>query len=67
LIVRNLCEQTIDQSRFFPRRIPMKAAVLYKYKQPLVIEEIDLDPPKQGEVLVRMTSSGVCHSDYHTM
>ncbi len=45
----------------------MKAAVLYEYKQPLVIEEIDLDPPKQGEVLVRMTSSGVCHSDYHTM
>lgn len=31
--------------------------------RPLVIEEIDLDPPGPGEVLVKMTAAGLCHSD----
>jgi Zn-dependent alcohol dehydrogenase len=29
------------------------------------IEEITLDPPREGEVLVKMTVAGVCHSDDH--
>ena len=29
------------------------------------VEEIDLDPPKAGEVLVRVTAAGLCHSDDH--
>ena len=45
----------------------MKAAVLYEPKQPLKIEEIDIQPPKQGEVAIRMGAAGVCHSDYHVM
>ena len=45
----------------------MRAAVLYEYNTPLVIEEVELDPPREGEVLVRMAASGVCHSDYHTV
>ena len=32
----------------------------------LTIEEIELDPPKKHEVLVRMQAAGVCHSDLHT-
>jgi len=40
-----------------------KAAVLRKPKSPLEIEEIELDPPKAGEVLVKVGASGVCHSD----
>ena len=44
----------------------MKAAVLYEYGAPLVIEELELDPPREGELLVRMAASGVCHSDLHT-
>ena len=43
----------------------MKAAVLYKPREPLVIEEVELDPPKHGEVLVKMAASGICHSDVH--
>src|SRR5207237_636248 len=43
----------------------MKAAVLYEYQKPLVVEEVELDDPKAGEVLVRTAASGVCHSDYH--
>ena len=41
----------------------MKAAVLYAKHQPLRVEEVDLDPPRQREVLVKMAASGVCHSD----
>ncbi len=44
-----------------------KAAVMYGVNQPLVIEEIELDDPKPGEVLVKTGASGVCHSDLHFM
>lgn len=43
----------------------MKAAVCYAYDQPLVIEEIELDPPKTGEVKVRVVACAICHSDVH--
>lgn len=45
----------------------MKAAVLYRTKQPLQVEEVDLAPPGEGEVMVRIGAAGVCHSDYHFM
>jgi Zn-dependent alcohol dehydrogenase len=43
----------------------VRAAVLYEYGKPLEIEEIELDPPKAGEVLIRMAASGICRSDWH--
>src|SRR5215471_6410819 len=43
------------------------AAVCYAPHQPLIVEELELDAPKEGEVLVRIASAGVCHSDYHVM
>lgn len=43
----------------------MKAAVCYEIGKPLVVEEITLDPPKQGEVKVKMAATAVCHSDIH--
>jgi S-(hydroxymethyl)glutathione dehydrogenase/alcohol dehydrogenase len=43
------------------------AAVCYAPHTPLSVEELDLDEPKEGEVLVRIASAGVCHSDYHVM
>ncbi len=45
----------------------MKAAVLYEPNQPLVVEEVELDEPKAGEVLVKIAAAGVCHSDFHIM
>jgi S-(hydroxymethyl)glutathione dehydrogenase/alcohol dehydrogenase len=45
----------------------VRAAVLYEFDAPLVVEELELDPPKAGEVLVRMAASGVCHSDLHVV
>lgn len=38
-------------------------AVLYEYNTPLVIEELELDSPQKGEVLVEMKAAGICHSD----
>ncbi len=43
----------------------MKAAVCYAFGQPLVVEEIEIDPPEAGEVCVRMTAVAICHSDLH--
>jgi S-(hydroxymethyl)glutathione dehydrogenase/alcohol dehydrogenase len=43
----------------------MKAAVFYGPGQPLTIEQVDIDEPKEREVVVRTVASGVCHSDLH--
>ncbi len=45
----------------------MKAAVLYEANTPVVIEELDMEEPAQGEVLVKLGASGVCHSDWHVV
>src|SRR5262249_61833662 len=45
----------------------MKAAVLFKPHEPLQVVDCDLDPPKAGEVRVKMKASGVCQSDWHIM
>ncbi|MBM3730433.1 MAG: NDMA-dependent alcohol dehydrogenase [Actinobacteria bacterium] len=42
-----------------------KAAILWELNKPWSVEEIDLDPPGPGEVLVNMVASGMCHSDEH--
>ncbi len=42
-----------------------RAAVFTDAGHPVSIETLALDVPHPGEVLVRMTSSGVCHSDLH--
>ncbi|MGB7450555.1 MAG: S-(hydroxymethyl)glutathione dehydrogenase, partial [Lysobacterales bacterium] len=39
-----------------------RAAVAIKAGQPLEVTEIDVEGPKQGEVLVRMVATGVCHT-----
>jgi S-(hydroxymethyl)glutathione dehydrogenase / alcohol dehydrogenase len=41
----------------------MKAAVLYEQRKPLVVEEIEIEDPHPGEVLVRMAAAGICRSD----
>ena len=42
-----------------------KAAVLWETNSPWSVEEIELDPPGPGEVLVKLAASGMCHSDEH--
>jgi S-(hydroxymethyl)glutathione dehydrogenase/alcohol dehydrogenase len=43
-----------------------KAAVAYKAGEPLVIEDVDLEGPKAGEVLIEIKATGVCHTDEFT-
>jgi len=45
----------------------MKAAVMREWKKPLSIEEVRIDEPGRGEVLVRTVASGICHSDLHML
>jgi Zn-dependent alcohol dehydrogenase len=45
----------------------MRAAVLRETGTPLHIENVELDEPKTGEVLIRIEAAGVCHSDLHYM
>ena len=39
--------------------------MLYEPNKPIEIEELDLDGPREGEVLIRYTHAGLCHSDVH--
>ncbi len=45
----------------------VKAAVAWGPGKPLSIEELDLEGPKKGEVLVRLHATGVCHTDAFTL
>lgn len=40
-----------------------RAAVAFAPGKPLEIVEIDVAPPKKGEVLIKVTHTGVCHTD----
>lgn len=44
-----------------------KAAVLFQVGQKLDIREVEVEPPRSGEVLIKMAAAGVCHSDRHVM
>jgi len=44
-----------------------RAAVAYKAGEPLVIEEVDLEGPQAGEVLVENMATGICHTDAFTL
>jgi S-(hydroxymethyl)glutathione dehydrogenase/alcohol dehydrogenase len=45
----------------------VKAAVLRAYKAPLEIEDVEIDAPGPGEVLVKTAATGICHSDLHVI
>jgi len=44
----------------------IKAAVLHQFGRPLQVEEVDLEEPREKEVLVKMVATGVCHTDLET-
>jgi alcohol dehydrogenase, propanol-preferring len=43
----------------------MKAAVVTAFKQPLVIEDRPIPEPGEGQILVKIEASGLCHTDMH--
>src|SRR6202040_688872 len=60
----------IARKNFFTEElnsIKTRAAVAWEADKPLLIEEVDLDGPKTGEVLVRIVATGVCHTDAFTL
>ena len=44
-----------------------RAAVAFAAGEPLKIVEIDVAPPRKGEVLVKISHTGVCHTDAFTL
>ena len=44
-----------------------RAAVAWEAGRPLEIEEIEVEGPREGEVLLRMVATGVCHTDAYTL
>ncbi len=51
------------------RGLPMKtkAAVAMEAGKPLIIDNLDLDGPREGEVLVEIKATGICHTDAFTL
>ncbi|WP_226663553.1 S-(hydroxymethyl)glutathione dehydrogenase/class III alcohol dehydrogenase [Microbulbifer aggregans] len=47
--------------------IKCKAAVAWKAGEPLSIEEVEVAPPKAGEVRIKLIATGVCHTDAFTL
>ena len=46
--------------------IQCKAAVAWEAKQPMVIETVEVAPPKAKEVRIHLIATGVCHTDAYT-
>src|ERR1044072_9258314 len=44
-----------------------RAAAAFEAKKPLEIVEVDLEGPRQGEVLVEIMATGICHTDAYTV
>jgi len=47
--------------------VKTRAAIMWEYGSDWSVEEVELDPPKSTEVLVRLVGSGMCHSDEHVL
>jgi S-(hydroxymethyl)glutathione dehydrogenase/alcohol dehydrogenase len=45
----------------------VRAAVAFEAGKPLTLEEVDLEGPRQGEVLVEVKATGICHTDEFTL
>ena len=45
--------------------VTMKAAVVHEFGKPLVIEEVPIPVPGNGQILVKVEACGVCHTDLH--
>ena len=53
-----------------PERIKImkaKASILFQVGQKLDLREVEVEPPRSGEVLIKMAAAGICHSDRHVM
>lgn len=44
-----------------------KAAILFEVRKKLDLREVEVEPPRSGELLIKMAAAGICHSDLHVM
>ncbi len=58
-------EMTAEGGSHAEATIEMRASVLREPGRPVSTERVLLEPPRRGEVLVRVAAAGVCHSDVH--
>ncbi|RSH93782.1 hypothetical protein EHS25_006430 [Saitozyma podzolica] len=49
------------------KTITCKAAVAWEANKPLVIEDVEVAPPKEGEVRIKILYTGICHTDAYTL
>merc|ERR1712123_77740 len=49
------------------KTITCKAAVAWEAKKPLDVTDIQIDPPKAGEVRIKIISNALCHTDIYTV
>ncbi|PVU95035.1 hypothetical protein BB560_005875 [Smittium megazygosporum] len=54
-------------SEFEGKPIICKAAVAWAPGEPLKIEEVQVDPPKEGEVRIKIVATSICHTDAYTL
>ena len=45
----------------------MKAAILFEPNGKLSVENVDISEPRKDEVLIKISASGLCHTDWETM
>lgn len=58
---------TTTKDKHMSEFIKSKAAIAWGPNQPLSVEEVDVMMPKKGEVMVKITATGVCHTDAFTL
>src|SRR2546427_1012192 len=56
-------QRTTRESNHATERTAILAAVVPEKAHPFVLEELDLDEPREDEVLVRVVATGICHTD----
>ncbi|KAL4187342.1 hypothetical protein AMTRI_Chr09g38520 [Amborella trichopoda] len=61
--VAHVCAKAVNGNETGGKVISCRAAVLWGPKQPLYIEEVQVDPPQKMEVRLRILYSSVCHTD----
>lgn len=60
----NTIKSTVGMAPSLPKTY--KAAVFKKANEKLSIEQVDLKEPEEGQVLIKVLATGVCHSDSMT-
>jgi S-(hydroxymethyl)glutathione dehydrogenase/alcohol dehydrogenase len=47
--------------------ITCKAAVAWEAQKPLIVQDVQVDPPQAGEVRIKITHTALCHTDSYTL